>query len=79
MKSELIGIGEYMVNFPAAAKTPRRFYTALHRVAACFAVASFSNLLSDVAQAVAAGNNFWFRFDVPLISTAPVNGLAGPR
>jgi hypothetical protein len=44
--------GDNMVKFPAATKTPRLFDTALHRVAACFAVASFSNLLSDVAQAV---------------------------
>jgi hypothetical protein len=52
VKSELIGNGESVVKFPAATKTPRRFCTALNRVAACFAVASFSNLLSDVAQSV---------------------------
>jgi hypothetical protein len=36
---------------------------------------------SVYARNVAAGNNFWFRFVVPLISTAPAKatGLAGPR
>jgi hypothetical protein len=36
---------------------------------------------SVYARNIPAGNNFWFRFDVPLISTAPVKAtsLAGPR